>query len=150
MGRLATGPIRQRRIVWSIGLVTVVGLDAPVPAAAIVLVLGAACAVRVLLTRVEVGGDHIVVVNLFRTTTVERELVERAGFGPARWDGTAVPLVLAGDGIYLRASGVSAWSRTMRWPDQPFVRDKRRVTRVQRFFDAAGIPFDPREPIERR
>lgn len=99
------------------------------------------------MTRVELRGDDIVVVNFFRTVSVPRTSLRRAGFAPVRWLDHAVPLVLVGDRGSIRASGVSTWARQIRWPDQPFVARRRILARVERFFEQSAISFDYRDPL---
>ncbi len=103
---------------------------------------------RAALTRVEVQGDEIVVVNFFRTTRVPRASIVRAGFAPPKWHDQAARLVLMTDRGSIQASGVSTWARQIRWPDQPFVARKRILARVQRFFEELGISFDYRDPVQ--
>jgi hypothetical protein len=155
MTRIALGPIRQRRIVLGVGLPGMVALPAVMgstfrPSLLAVAMVGAGCAARAARTRVELAGGELIVVNFLRTTRLPAASVERAGFGANRWDGSAVPLILVRPGGTVRASGVSVWSRRLRWPDQPFVRGRRSLARIEAFFADAGVPFDPREPVALR
>jgi hypothetical protein len=112
-------------------------------------VIGLACALRAARMRVELSNGELTVVNLFRTVRLRTDSVKSAGFAATKWDGFPVPLVLVGDGVAVRASGVSVWTRQWKWPDQPFVRGKRSLARVQQFFEGSGITFDPRQPVRR-
>ncbi|MDQ3641550.1 MAG: hypothetical protein M3450_08840 [Actinomycetota bacterium] len=99
------------------------------------------------MTRVEIRGDEIVVVNFFRTIRIPRASVLRAGFAPPRWFDQAVPLVLVCEQGWIRATGVSTWARQLRWPDQPFVARKRILERVERFFEQSEVIFDYHDPL---
>ena len=99
------------------------------------------------MTRVELQGDDIVVVNYIRTIRVPRTSLGRAGFARQRWFNQAVPLVLVSRRGSIRATGVSTWARQFRWPDQPFVARKRILGRVERFFEQSSISFDYRDPL---
>ena len=150
---LSLGPIRTRRVVcipWFAFLFMAGPLAAggsPGWSALALLALVLVCAVRAARMGIERSDEQLVVVNLFRTIRLPLASVKVAGFAPARWDGFAVPLVLAGDGFAVRASGVSIWSRQWRWPDQPFVRGKRSLSRIEDFFADLPIVFDAREPV---
>jgi hypothetical protein len=122
-------------------------MGAPWIAVALLVVLCSACAARAAFTGVELVDGGVTVVNFFRTTHLPPGSVRAAGFAPPRLEGFPVPLVLVGDGLALRANGVSIRSRQLRWPDQPFVAGRRILPRVERFFDGSGIVFDPREPM---
>lgn len=100
-----------------------------------------------MMMRIELHAGELVVVNFFRTVRIERSSIGAAGFAAAKWDGFAVPLVLIGREGTLRVNGVSAWSRRLRWPNQPFVKSDRTLARVEAFFDGSGIAFDPWEPV---
>jgi len=149
---LSIGPIKNRRIVSSVWFALILAdplageglLRWSVLVATLGELLLAARAAR---TRIERSGEQLVVVNLVRTIRLPLASVEVAGFAPARWDGFAVPLVLAGEGFAVRASGVSIWSRQWRWSDQPFVKGKRSLRRIEQFFADSSIPFDAREPV---
>lgn len=150
---LSLGPIRTRRVVcipWFAFLL----LADPLATGGLLgwsalpfLALGLVCVVRAARMRIDLIDEQLVVVNLFRTIRLPLASVQVAGFAPARWDGFAVPLVLAGDGFAVRASGVSIWSRQWRWPDQPFVKGKRTLPRIEQFFADLPIVFDAREPV---
>lgn len=150
---LSLGPIRTRRVVaipWFAFLLLSDPLAAGGPlgwSALAALAGGLACTVRAARMRVERADGQVVVVNLFRTIRLPLASVKVAGFAPARWDGFAVPLVLAGEGFAIRASGVSIWSRQWRWPDQTFVRGKRSLPRIEEFFAGLPVAFDAREPL---
>ena len=150
---LSLGPIRTRRVVC-IPWFALFFLADPLAAggslrwsALALLAIGLVCAVRAARMRIERSDEQLVVVNVFRTIRLPLASVKVAGFAPARWDGFAVPLVLAGDGFAVRASGVSIWSRQWRWPDQPFVRGKRALRRIEAFFADLPIVFDARDPV---
>ena len=147
MTRIAIGPIRLRRIALSVWIPGLYALGEPWPVAAPLLTLGMLSAIRAAMTRVELQGDDIVVVNYFRTIRVPRTSLRRAGFARQRWLDQAVPLVLVGDRGSIRATGVSTWARQFRWPDQPFVARTRILTRVERFFEQSPIRFDYRDPL---
>ncbi len=122
MAKLALGPIRFRRIVLAIWAALLFLLGTRIsPTTVLAAVACLVVCIRAALTRVEMGPEALVVVNLFKTTRLPLRSVERAGFAPGKW-GYAVPLVLSGPDVCLRASGVSVWPRRLRWPDQPFVR----------------------------
>ena len=150
---MSLGPIRTRRVVC-IPWFALFFLADPLAAggslrwsALALLAIGLVCAVRAARMRIERSDEQMVVFNLFRTIRLPLASVKVAGFAPARWDGFAVPLVLAGDGFAVRANGVSIWSRQWRWPDQPFVRGKRALPRIEEFFADLPIAFDAREPV---
>jgi hypothetical protein len=149
---LSLGPIRNRRIAWGVWFAIILArpviYDGLFDAWHLAQVTAALlCALRAARMRVEHSDGEFVVVNFFRTIRVPVESVTSAGFAPAKWDGFAVPLVLAGDGYALRASGVSVWSRQWRWPDQAFVRGKRSLARIERFFEGCPVVFDARDPV---
>jgi hypothetical protein len=144
--RIAIGPLRLRRIVVSLWFFGLFALEQRWPFSAAILTLGCLSAMRAALTRVEVRGDEIAVVNFFRTIRVPRASIVRAGFAPPKWHDQAARLVLITDRGSIQASGVSTWARQIRWPDQPFVARKRILARVQRFFEEWGISFDYRDP----
>ena len=150
---MSLGPIRTRRVVYIPWFGFFFLADALAAggvlgwAALAVLALGLVCAVRAARMRIERSDDQLIVVNLFRTIRLPLASVKVAGFAPARWDGFAVPLVLAGDGFAVRANGVRIWSRQWRWPDQPFVRGTRTFARIEDFFADVPIVFDAREPV---
>ena len=150
---LSLGPVRTRRVVCILWFPLFFLADTLAAgrslrwSALVPLALGLACAVRAARMRIELSDEQLVVVNLFRTIRLPLASVKVAGFAPARWDGFAVPLVLAGDGFAVRASGVSIWSRQWRWPDQPFVRGERALLRIEAFFADLPLVFDAREPV---
>jgi hypothetical protein len=149
---LSVGPIRNRRVVWSIGFAVMWAGPFTIdrigePSAVVILTTGFISAVRAARMRIERSDGQLVVVSFFRTIRVPLNSVRSAGFAPAKWDGFAVPLVLAGQGFVVRASGVSVWSRQWRWPDQPFVRGRRSLARIERFLGGSTVAFDPREPV---
>ena len=148
MTKIAIGPLRFRRIVVSLWFFGLFALEQRWPFSAAILTIGCLSVMRAALTRVEVQGDEIEVVNFFRTVRVPRASIIRAGFAPPRWHDQAARLVLITDRGSIQASGVSTWARQMRWPDQPFVARKRILARVQRFFEELGISFDYREPVQ--
>ncbi|MFN2506197.1 MAG: hypothetical protein ABR540_18620 [Acidimicrobiales bacterium] len=129
---------------WFFGLYA---LEQRWPVSAAILTLGCLSAMRAALTRVELRGGEIVVVNFFRTIRVPRTSIVRAGFAPPKWHDQAARLVLKTDRGWIQASGVSTWARQIRWPDQPFVARKRILARVERFFKEVGISFDYRDPL---
>ena len=152
MSKLAVGPIRQNRMVYGFAYplmfsVPVLADGALTPGIVAAVAVGLACGARAAIMRIELHDGELVVVNFLRTFRIQATSVEAAGFAAARWDGFAVPLVLIGSGVTLRASGVSAWTRRLRWPDQPFVKGKRNLARIEDFFDGSGIAFDPQEPV---
>jgi hypothetical protein len=75
MTTIAIGPLRVRRIVVSLWFFGLFALDQRWPFSAAVLMLGCLSARRAALMRVELRGDHMVVVNLFRTIRVPRASV---------------------------------------------------------------------------
>lgn len=83
--RIAIGPLRLRRIVLSLWVFGLFALDQRWLVSAAVLALGCLSAVRAALTRVELRGGDIVVINFFRTIRVPRASLRRAGFAPPRW-----------------------------------------------------------------
>jgi hypothetical protein len=150
MSKIAVGPTRFRGIVLPLWVAFLVATATRRLSAALVVVVSACLliAVRGAMTGVVFYDDSVVVVNLFRTRRLPRRRIERAGFAkrPAGWP---VPLVLAGPGIWVRATGVSVYSRGFRWPDQAFVKRGRKFDQVERFLQEAGIPLDEQEPLSR-
>lgn len=148
MTKISVGPIRFRRLVWSVlpllGVFS--GSDAWLAGWTLVAI-GAACGVRLMLTGVELHDGVITVVNFLRTIRLPLSVVQAAGFASPRLPGFAVPLVLVGDGLVVRASGVSVWTRALPWADQRLVRGRHGLDRVQEFCQRAGISFDPSEPL---
>lgn len=152
MSTLAVGPIRHNRMVYGISYpllfsIPVLADEGLTPGIVAAVAVGFVCGLRAAMMRIELQADELVVVNFFRTVRIQLTSIGAAGFAAAKWDGFAVPLVLIGRDVTLRANGVSAWSRRLRWPDQPFVKRDRTLARVEAFFDGSGIAFDPREPV---
>ncbi len=149
---LAVGPIRQNRMVYGIAYpllfsIPVLADEGFRPGIAAAVVVGLVCGARAAMMRIELHASELVVVNFFQTVHVDITSIAAAGFAAAKWDGFAVPLVLIGKDMTVRANGVSAWSRRLRWPDQSFVKSERTGARIEAFFDGSGIAFNPREPV---
>lgn len=151
MRKVALGPLRQRRIILSLWLPTVLVYAErnSLATAAVLFTFGALSALRFARTRIELEDGQVTVMNFFRTVRLAAGAVQSAGFARARLDGWAVPVVLVGDGFTVRANGASIWTRGWRWPDQPFVRGPKQLARLEAFFDGSGIDFQSRDPVQR-